>query len=111
MAIIITNSDPSTLLKKIYKAIDDKNVVTWSYDKDKDLTHKTIQWENKAWFNPQVYPNELRFGILGQEGIELSTEVYAIYHGRFIEMLLAHFDSEFGHAIATSQKTEPDDFK
>lgn len=110
MAIIITNSNPSELLKKIYKAIDDKKVVTWSYDKDKDLTHQTTQWENKAWFRPKIYPNELRFGILGRNDIKLSREVYAIYHGRFIEMLLAHFDSDFGHSIATSQKTEPDNF-
>ncbi len=110
MAIIITNSNPTELLKKIYKAIDDKKIVTWSYDKDKDFTHETDQWRDLAWFSPQVYPNELRFGILGQKGIKLSTEVYAIYHGRFIEMLLAHFDSDFGHSIATSQKTEPDYF-
>lgn len=110
MAIIITNAKPQALLDKIYKAIDDKKIVTWSYDDDKDLTHDVTQWKNKAWFRPKVYPNELRFGILGQKEAKLSTEVYAVYHGRFIEMLLAHFDSDFGHAIATSTKTDPDNF-
>ena len=111
MAIIITNAEPATLLKKIHNAIDSGNIVTWSYDKDGDFTHKVPQWENRAWFRPKVYTNELRFGILGPTTIQLSQEIYAIYHGRFIEMLLAHFSADFGHAIATSKKTEPDIFK
>jgi len=110
MAIIITNATPEDLLKSIYKAIDDKKITTWSYDKDKDFTHETTQWKNKAWLRPKVYDKELRFGILKQKDINLSSEIYAIYHGRFIEMLLAHFDSKFGHAIATAAKTEPDNF-
>ncbi|MDP3493823.1 MAG: hypothetical protein Q8R82_11965 [Hyphomonadaceae bacterium] len=110
MAIIITNANPAELLKEIYKAIDEKKIITWSYDKDKDFTHATAQWENKAWFRSKIYDNELRFGIYGQKNIELTKEIYAIYHGRFIEMLLAHFDSKFGHAIATSKKTDPDNF-
>src|SRR5262245_3099556 len=110
MAIIITNADPEALLKKIYKAIDDGKVKTWSYDKDKDFGHTAEQWKGKAWLRPKVYKNELRLGILGQKETKLSNLVYAEYHGKFIEMLLAHFDSDFGHAIATSQKTEPDNF-
>lgn len=110
MAIIITHPDPEQLLKAIYKAIDDKKVVTWIYDKDKDFTHANTQWENKAWLHPEVLEKELRFGILGRKEVEMSPQVYAIYHGRFVEMLLAHFDSMFGHVITTSQKTSPDNF-
>jgi hypothetical protein len=110
MAIIITNANPANLLKEIYKAIDDKKIVTWIYDKDKDFTHKTDQWENKAWLRAKVYDKELRFGILKRQDENLTATIYSIYHGRFIEMLLAHFDSAFGDAIATSQKTDPDIF-
>jgi hypothetical protein len=32
----------------------------------------------------------------------VSTEAYAVYHGRFIEMLLAHFEQDFSDASATA---------
>jgi hypothetical protein len=110
MAIIIKTNNPSTLLKAIYKAIDDKKVETWSYDTDKDFTHDTDQWRNKAWLRPKIYTGELRFGILKQKDVELSGVVYGIYHGRFIEMLLTHFDKQFTDAIATALKADPDNF-
>ena len=110
MAIIVKTSDPAGLLKAIYKAIDDKKVETWSYDSDGDFTHTPEQWRNKAWLRPKVYTGELRFGILKQKNVELSTTIYAVYHGRYIEMLLSHFDKSFTLATGTSQKTDPDNF-
>ena len=38
----------------------------------------------------------------------LSKEAYAVYHGRFIEMLLAHFDEEFSEAFGTAKATKDD---
>ena len=111
MAVIIKTSNPTGLLTSIKKAIDDKSVITWSYDNDGDFTHTPDQWIYKSWLRPKVYSGELRLGILERKDTTLSTEVYAIYHGRFIEMLLAHFDKEFTTASATAQKTEPDNFK
>jgi hypothetical protein len=110
MAVIVKTNNPSNLLKLIYKAIDDKKIETWSYDSDGDFTHTPDQWKNKAWLRPKVYTGELRFGILGQKNVKLSTTIYAVYHGRFIEMLLSHFDKEFSAAGATAVKTEPDNF-
>lgn len=110
MAIIIKTVNPTELLNKIKKSVDDKSIVTWSYDKDGDFTHTPDQFLNKAWITPKVYQNELRFGILKQNDVNLSSFIYGIYHGRFIEMLLTHFDKEFTNAIATSQKTELDNF-
>jgi hypothetical protein len=34
--------------------------------------------------------------------------VYAVYHGRFIEMLLAHFDEQMSGAAATAMPTTAD---
>jgi hypothetical protein len=59
-------------------------------DKDGDLTHAPEQWRNKAWFRPSVEAGVLVFRILGQQSVAMTTEVYAIYHGQLIEMLLAH---------------------
>lgn len=111
MAIIVTTSSPSSLLKAIRKAIDDNEVETWSYDSDGDFTHTPAQWKGKAWLRPKVYTSELRFGLLGPKDTTMSTFIYGVYHGRFIEMLLNHFDKDFTRASATAQKTEPDNFK
>ncbi len=108
MAIIVKTNDPSGLLKAIYKAIDDNKVETWAYDTDKDFTHVPDQWRNKAWLRPKVYTGELRFGILGQKNVQMSKTIYGVYHGRFIEMLLTHFDTDFTLATATAQATTPD---
>jgi hypothetical protein len=110
MAVIVKTDAPSSLLKAIRKAIDDKKVETWSYDSDGDFTHTPAQWLRKAWLRPKVYTNELRFGILGQANTKLSKTIYGVYHGRFIEMLLDHFDNDFTLANATAQKTDPDNF-
>ena len=110
MAIIVKTDNPSELLNAIKKAIDDKTVETWSYDAEGDFSHTPEQWKFKAWFQPKVYPAELRFGILKHKDATLKRLVYGVYHGRFIEMLLMQFDELFENAKATSQKTEPDNF-
>lgn len=110
MAIIVDTTSPADLLKKIKKAIDDGKVRSWSYDMDGDFTHDSEQWKNKAWLRPKVYSGELRFGILKQKDVNLTKQVYGLYHGRFIDMLLTHFDDYFISALATAEKTEPDSF-
>jgi hypothetical protein len=105
MAIIVKTPDPAGLLKAIRKAIDDKEVVTWSYDADGDFTHEPEQWKNKAWLRPVIPASpsdEIRFNILKQKGINMSKATYGVYHGRFIEMLLSHFDLKFQNASATA---------
>ena len=101
MALIVKTGSPSSLLTAIYKAIDDKKIETWLYDADKDFTHEPLQWKNKAWFRTKMYTGELRFGLIGPKGVTMSKEIYGIYHGRFIEMLLIHFDNLFSTVAAT----------
>ena len=110
MTIIVKTNDPSELLKLIRNAIDDKKVETWLYDSDGDFSHTPAQWKYKAWLRPKIYAGELRLGIIKQKDVDLSTLYYAVYHGRFIEMLLTHFDKKFSSTLATAQKTEPDNF-
>lgn len=102
MAIIIKTANPEGLLTAIKKSIDTKAIETWSYDSDGDFTHTPEQWKLKAWLRPMPAAGELRFGILGRRDVRLSTYNYGIYHGRFIEMLLNHFDNQFTEAYATS---------
>ncbi|MET4138120.1 hypothetical protein [Pedobacter sp. UYP1] len=110
MAIIIETNAPADLLAAIKKEIDEEKIETWSYDADGDFTHTPEQWRYDAWLRPKIYVGELRFGILKNENIDMSTIIYGVYHGRFIEMLLSHFDNKFTDALATAHKTEPDNF-
>lgn len=42
----------------------------------------------------------------------MTKPIYGVYHGRFIEMLLTHFDDSFASVAATAQKeTAVDSFK
>lgn len=110
MAIIVKTTSPSQLLASIKKAIDDNNVRSWSYDSDGDFTHDAEQWKNKAWLRPKIYQGELRLGIIKPTNSNMSKQIYGLYHGRFIDMLLTHFDDDFSIASATAAKTEPDNF-
>jgi hypothetical protein len=103
---------PHALLSKIKKAIDEKKITTWSYNKDGYFTHTPDQWKAKAWLLPKVVETtELRFGIIRPQNSSVSSEVYAVYHGRFIEMMLAHFDTEFGSGAASALPTAADNIK
>lgn len=100
--IRVNTAQPTALLASIKRAIDARQVETWSYDSDGDFTHTPAQWTKKAWLRPTVLSGCLVLNILNPKGITLSKEIYGVYHGRFIEMLLAHFDDDFGDAQATA---------
>jgi hypothetical protein len=110
MAIIIETVDPHGLLKMIYKGIDDKDIRTWArIEKSQKLTHVTAsgQYEHLAAFTPKAVTDatKLTFLIDFPEDIDpdKARGLYAIYHGRFMEMLLAHFYNHFS-ALAASSK-------
>lgn len=106
MAIQVKTADPQGLLDAIYEEIDEGQIETWTYDEDGDFIHDTPdgQWVGKAWLHPVPGAAILTLNTIAPtEG--LSDEAYAVYHGRFIEMLLAHFDDEFIDATATAKLT------
>ena len=103
MAVRALCDNPQQLLIEVKAAIREGTVQTWLLDKDGDLTHSPVQWKNKAWFRPSTEAGVLVFKILGRQSVAMTTEVYAVYHGRLIEMLLAHFDKKFASAFATAQ--------
>jgi drug/metabolite transporter superfamily protein YnfA len=102
MAVTAATTDSVSLLQLIRQAILNKAITTWTLVQGQYLTHSVAQWENKAFFLPKCQSGLLVFNIVAPKGINVSTEVYAIYHGRFIEMLLAHFDKAFTQATASA---------
>src|SRR5262245_23041683 len=110
MAIYFETKTPNKLLNAFKKAIDDGHIVTWSYDEDGDFTHTTEQWVKKAWLRPVVTKDvRLSLFIVPPKESEISSEVYAIFHGRFIEAMLRHCDSLFAEARATARPAGDDD--
>ncbi len=108
MSLKFKTNDPNKLLNTLRKAIDENKIVTWSYDKDGDFTHTTDQWKNKAWLRPRVGANELIFSIIGPVNTSISSLVYGIYHGRFTESMLVHFDDSFDSAISSALPSDGD---
>ena len=108
MAIVVLTTNPAGLLRAIKTAIDGEEVVTWSYDSDGDFTHTPEQFQRKSWLRPQVQEGKLVFGILAPQNTTMSKSLYGVYHGRFIEMLLTHFDTMFTGVRATAMPTEDD---
>lgn len=102
MAIYFKTNNPNGLLLDFKKKIDNKNIVTWSYDSDGDFTHTPTQWNRSAWLRPRILTDKLALFIISPKGAILSVETYAVYHGRFIESMLAHCDSNFIEVISTS---------
>jgi len=108
MAVKVICNNPLQLLSEIKSAIANGNIQTWQLDKDGDFTHAPVQWQYKAWMRPRITPGLLTFNILGPSKSTLSKEVYGVYHGRFIEMLLTHFDVKFSEATASALATTGD---
>ena len=96
MALSIKTDNPTGLLTAIKKAIDDNEIETWSYDTDGDFTHTPEQWKKKAWLRPNFESTDiLKFVVIAPQNTTLTKEVIGVYHGRFIEMLMAHFGAKF----------------
>jgi hypothetical protein len=109
--ITFSSTSPNVLLAAIKKAIDEKKITTWSHDQG-CFTHTPPQWVNKAWLGPVVKnAAELSFAIIHPNNGVVTSENYAVYHGRFVEMMLAHFDSQFTNATSTAMPTAYDKIK
>lgn len=111
MAIFVETSNPKQLLADIKKEISEGKIATWSCDKDGDFTHNVDQWRYKAWFHPRIKDDQLILGVICRKDRNMSVLEYAVYHGRFVEMLLTHFDKTCGHITATSKVTMYDKVK
>ena len=101
MAVIVKTENPTALLGRVRAEIASENIVTWEL-KNGYLTHVPEQWRAKAWFLPKVLDGNLLFLIRPSKGRKVTSVVYAVYHGRLVEMLLAHFDSDFTEVNCTA---------
>lgn len=95
--IEIHTNNPRDLVRNINVAIDEGRIATWLYDEDGDYIQNKTQWIGKAWMTPMYDETDrtlLRFCIVEPKTQNLSCSTYAVYHGRFLEMLLTYFDRD-----------------
>ena len=114
MAVIVETDGPQVLLRGIYESIDSGKVQTWryqDYNNEIYLTHCANQWDSKAWLKPVQEGGMLVFYIYNAKNVVLTPEIYAVFHGRFIEMLLAHFDQQMNKIWATEKPANGDQIK
>ena len=102
MSIRIYTDKPDTLVQKVKKLIDQNHIDTWTYDKEGDFTHSVQQFRNKAWLRPETTDDGLRMKVIKPKDENLKRAIYAIYQGRFIEMLITHVSTLFTKAVATA---------
>ena len=108
MAINFETSDPQKLLTTFKHLIDQKKVLTWSYDRDGDFTHTPDQWANKGWLRPSVFSGRLILNFLGNEKVTTTSALYGVFHGRFLESMLTHCDTLFSSGTASAMPTNSD---
>ena len=108
MAVIVKTASPIRLVNRIIEMIDDDVIDTWTYDSDKDFTH-VGQWENKAWFTPEFATNQVKFALLGRKSVDMTLMEYAVYHGRFVELLLNHFPDDIIELHVIKPLEDPSD--
>lgn len=109
MALYFKTDDPQKLLDEFKKAIKEGKIATWSSDKDGDFTHTPEQWKNRAWLRPKIESAKLALYILRPKDTNITSLVYAVYHGRFVESMLLHCDNLFSDTTATAFPAGSDD--
>ena len=102
MALYFKTNDPQKLLDEFKKAIKEGKIATWSPDNEGDFTHTPEQWKNRAWLRPKIETGKLALYILRPKDTNITSLVYAVYHGRFIESMLLHCDNLFTDSTATA---------
>ncbi|HZT42619.1 MAG TPA: hypothetical protein VFA07_10685 [Chthonomonadaceae bacterium] len=108
MALIVSTPDPAVLLKAFKDKIDQGRIRSWSYDADSDFTMTHPDWKDLAWMRPNVMSDRIVFNFLATQDRPTTREVYALYHSRMIETLLASLDTLFEAARMSSQPVPGD---
>lgn len=109
MAIRIKTSRPLWVINQIKARIDNGIIDTWSYDDEGDFTH-VGQWANRAWIRPRITSDGICFNILGHRSMQMPLMDYAVFHGRFLELLINQFPTESASLVISAPMEDEGDF-
>jgi hypothetical protein len=109
MAVHFQTTDPQGLLDQFDARILQKapagRITTWSIvdsGGNRYYTHDATQWKKKAFFKARIGNGVLTFNIIKSSSSNVSSIIYAFYHGHLIETFLNHFEHEFSTGAATA---------
>lgn len=106
MAILIRTKHAQSVLNRLKEQINNNQIPAWACDSDGDFMF--IDAPVVAWMRPVVGSNRLDFYIVGRKDMEISIEEYALFHSRFVEMLLTYFSQECTYMLVTSPLNKND---
>lgn len=119
MAIILElngNTNPRQFITNLTTKINRGSIETWEIDNEGDFTLTSQVWQNKAWFRPR-FPEpsnqahqEVSFGLISSKRYRLTKAVYAVFHARLAETLLAYCDNDIEKIHITSLMDSNIDF-
>jgi hypothetical protein len=89
--ITVMTPNPQGLITSINASINANRIRTWSRRDTGHYTHAHTDWDGQAFLLPVIYADQVRFKIVRETNTPLTRNLYGIYHGRFIEMLVRHF--------------------
>jgi len=107
--IVIPSLNPELLLSSIKSKINSGVIKSWVCDKDGDFTISYDTWKNKAWLTPECAEGELKLYILPPKETHISTLIYAVYHARFLEMIVHRFDEEISGSVRVTPLPDGND--
>jgi hypothetical protein len=94
-----TNGD--RLIQQLLAKLKDGSIATWEgrYLKGKvlALTHLPGQYADCAYFRPQFREHGVRFDYLPGTKNRCPTDTFAVYHGRFSELIIQHCNGLFAN--------------
>ena len=113
MSVTFYTPKPQALLNEFNKRIAQTEpagkVRTWERSDDKVYyTHKSSDWNKKAWFKPEVKTEKLVFNIIKPKNQNIGVVTYGYFHGHLIETFLNHFDDMFTSGVASAAGEEGD---
>ena len=102
---------PLKLVSDIRQKINEGIITSWETDPDGDFTQKSEKWKYRAWFHPYIEEQRVVFAIWGRKQYDLTIEEYAAYHGKFVRMVLTHFDKQVDSMEITPLATNYDSIR
>lgn len=96
MITINTKGKADLVAKRIINTMRSQIILDWIIDDEDDMTLSNIQWRNKSWMRIKKSRNnkQLYVAMIGSAANNITSPMYAVYHSKFIEMLLRYFDTE-----------------
>ena len=96
--IYVITEDPANLIASINHEIEIEKIITWDVytTEPNSFTHKTPQWNKRGFIQAKILQGKVAFAFSPSRAVKANeiTEVRAVYIGRFVEMLMAHFSTQ-----------------